>query len=173
MTATDETSVLQDEVAAMPQKNVSVRPFRPADQAETRALILRGLGEHFGFIDESRNPDLDDIEAHYLHGGSEFFVAELDGHIAGTAGLIYESAAVARIVRMSVDPSHRRRGIASALVATCKVAAQSRGARALHVFTEPHWADAVEFYRSQGFVQYGRDDEDIHLRLPLDKSSNL
>jgi hypothetical protein len=28
--------------------------------------ILNGLAEHFGSIDESRNPDLDDIEKSYL-----------------------------------------------------------------------------------------------------------
>lgn len=154
-----------DTVAEPPA--VLIRPFRPADQAEARALILAGLGEHFGFIDETLNPDLDDIDAHYLRRGSEFFVAELDGRIVGTAGLIFETEDVARIVRMSVDAGRRRCGIASALVTACKAASQRRGVRDLHVFTEPHWVDAVEFYLSQGFVQYDRDDEDIHLRLPL------
>ncbi len=154
------------------QQGVLIRPFRPADQAETRALVLTGLGEHFGFIDETANPDLDDIDAHFSRRGSEFFIAELDGRIVGTAGLIFESAGVARIVRMSVDAGHRRCGIASALVAACKAAAQRRGAFDLHVFTEPHWRNALAFYASQGFVQYGRDSVDVHLRLPLDKSSN-
>ena len=158
------------EVDLANQQDVLIRPFRTEDQAEARDLILRGLGEHFGIIDESKNPDIDDIKATYLRGGSEFFVAELDGRIAGTAGLVFESATAARIVRMSVDAACRRRGIASALVATCKLAAQRHGAQDLRVFTEPHWVDAVGFYLSQGFVQYGSDDEDIHLRLPLDKT---
>lgn len=153
-------------------KAVLIRPFRPADQAEARGLVLAGLGEHFGFIDETLNGDLDDIDATYIRRGDEFFVAEVDGRIAGTAGLIFESADVARIVRMSVDSELRRSGIASALVAACKEAAQRRGATDLHVFTEPHWEDAVSFYAAQGFVAYGRDSIDIHLRLPLDKTSN-
>jgi len=152
---------------------VLVRPFRPADQAEARGLVLAGLGEHFGFIDETLNPDLDDIDAHYIRRGDEFFVAELDGRIAGTAGLIFESADVARIVRMSVDARCRRSGIASALVAACKEAARRRGATDLHVFTEPHWEDAVAFYTAQGFVMYGRDSIDIHLRLPIDESPSV
>lgn len=143
-----------------------IRPFRPADQAETRALVLAGLGEHFGFIDETLNGDLDDIDATYIRRGDEFFVAELDGRIAGTAGLIFESADVARIVRMSVDAKCRRCGIASALVAACKEAARRRGATDLHVYTEPHWHDAMAFYASQGFVAYGRDSIDVHLRFP-------
>jgi len=151
---------------------VLIRPFRPADQAEARHLVLAGLGEHFGFIDETLNPDLDDIDATYIRRGDEFFVAEIGGRIAGTAGLIFESTDVARIVRMSVDAGHRRSGIASALVAACKEAAERRGATELHVYTEPHWHDALSFYTSQGFVAYGRDSIDVHLRLPLDKTSN-
>lgn len=155
------------------RKDVLIRPFQPADQAEARALILAGLGEHFGFIDETLNPDLDDIDAHYIRRGDEFFVAEFDGRIAGTVGLILESADVARIVRMSVDAGCRRSGLASALVAACKEAARRRGATDLHVYTEPHWHAAVAFYTAQGFVMYGRDSIDIHLRLPLDESSSV
>jgi len=151
---------------------ILVRPFRTADQAEARALVLAGLGEHFGFIDETLNPDLEDIDASYIRRGDEFFVADVDGRITGTAGLIFESADVARIVRMSVDAGHRRSGIASALVAACKAAAGRRRATELHVYTEPHWHDAMAFYASQGFVAYGRDSIDIHLRLLLDKTSN-
>src|SRR6478736_3388169 len=42
-----------------------IRPFIPADQAAARALVQAGMGEHFGAIDETRNSDLDDIQAHY------------------------------------------------------------------------------------------------------------
>ncbi|CAA9269377.1 MAG: hypothetical protein AVDCRST_MAG93-2561, partial [uncultured Chloroflexia bacterium] len=41
--------------------NLAIRPFTPADQKAARDLVLDGLGEHFGWIDTSRNPDLDDI----------------------------------------------------------------------------------------------------------------
>lgn len=41
---------------------IKVRPFETRDQVAARKLILSGLGEHFGFIDERLNPDLDDIE---------------------------------------------------------------------------------------------------------------
>ena len=35
-----------------------IRAFEPRDQAAARQLILAGLGEHFGWIDETCNPDL-------------------------------------------------------------------------------------------------------------------
>src|SRR5215469_12477663 len=65
-----------------------IRPFVPGDQDAARRLILAGLGEHFGFIDPSYNPDLDDIQANYVAGGHVFVVAELDGALVGTAGLL-------------------------------------------------------------------------------------
>jgi len=80
-----------------------------------RRLILTGLGEHFGWIDETRNPDLDDIAAHYTERGHTFVVAEMHGEIVGAAALKTEDETTGRIVRMSVAQSHRRQGIGRAL----------------------------------------------------------
>ncbi|MGZ3678106.1 MAG: hypothetical protein ACXWQR_06005 [Ktedonobacterales bacterium] len=60
----------------MSSGSLSIRPFVQGDQTIVRRLILGGLGEHFGFIDEARNPDLDDISLHYLAAGDCFIVAE-------------------------------------------------------------------------------------------------
>ena len=75
-----------------------VRPFETRDQTAARSLVLEGLGEHFGFIDESLNPDLDDIQASYPAAGHVFLVAESEGSIDGTAGLLFEAPDVARVV---------------------------------------------------------------------------
>ena len=48
---------------AISPSGIVVRRFAPADQDAARRLILEGLGAHFGSIDESLNPDLDDIAA--------------------------------------------------------------------------------------------------------------
>ena len=88
--------------------------------------MLQGLAEHFGFIDPSLNPDLHDIESSFITAGHSFFVAEYDGNVIGTVGLLFESRR-ARIVRMSVDKDHRKTGIASALLARCVEATRSRG----------------------------------------------
>jgi ribosomal protein S18 acetylase RimI-like enzyme len=143
---------------------ITVRRFSSSDQAECRRVILNGLAEHFGFIDESRNPDLDDIQTSYLGAGDDFYVAESDGQIVGTVGLLFEPGR-ARIIRMSVAGSHRRQGVATALLKKCIGVARDRGLPEIVAFTEPHWPDAVGFYISCGFEQFGRDDEDIYLRL--------
>jgi N-acetylglutamate synthase-like GNAT family acetyltransferase len=143
-----------------------VRQFTPIDQDAARQVVLQGLGEHFGFIDPSLNPDLHDIYAAFIASGHDFFVAEHSGEVVGTVGLLFETGR-ARIVRMSVLKKYRKTGIASALLHRCIESTRSRGIAELVAFTEPDWHDAIGFYTSRGFRQYGRDDIDIHLRLPL------
>ncbi len=148
-------------------QTVAVRPFEARDQGPARSLVLAGLGEHFGFIDESLNPDLDDIEANYRQLGHVFLVAESQNSIVGTAGLLFESKDTARIVRMSVRKDVRRDGIATALLRALMDETSTRSIDALHAHTEPRWKGSMAFYRDAGFVQIGADEIDVHLRLAL------
>jgi ribosomal protein S18 acetylase RimI-like enzyme len=125
------------------------------------------LGEHFGIIDQSLNPDLEDIQRSFITAGYTFYVAECDGHVVGTVGLLFETGH-SKIVRMSVAKSHRRRGIAKALLERCIESTASRGLSKVVAFTEPQWSDAVGFYIASGFEQYGNDEVDVHLGLLLD-----
>lgn len=146
---------------------MTIRHFRPTDQDAVRRLILEGLGEHFGFVDKSANPDLDDIQANYVDCGAFFFVAQEKDEIVGTGCLLRESETEGRIVRMSTAKSHRRTGVASRLLDAIVHEARDCGMESIVIATEPHWADAVGFYQSKGFVPYGRDDVDIFMRLKL------
>ena len=146
---------------------IRVRPFDSSDQKDARRIVLEGLGEHFGAVDESLNPDLNDIQSSFIGAGNDFYVAEADGRIVGTAGLLFEFNR-SRIVRMSVEKHHRRNGIAKALLSRCIERSRQRSFPEIVAFTEPHWTDAVGFYRRSGFSQYGSDEVDIHLRLSLE-----
>ena len=86
-------------------------PFTPTSQADARNLILHGLGEHWGWIDEEINTDLVDIAASYSAG--YFVLGWLDDVLVATGALIPKSESSLRIVRMSVDREYRRRGIAT------------------------------------------------------------
>ena len=143
-----------------------IRRFQLQDQREARWCILEGLGEHFGFIDESCNPDLDNIADTYAPPHASFFVAEDEmGRVVGTGCLLRESEG--RVVRMSVLSSHRRQGVGRDILGKIIEEAKHRGMRSLVIATEPHWEDAVGFYRSTGFVPYGNDEVDIYMRLSL------
>ena len=142
-----------------------VRAFEPGDQSEARALIDSGLGERFGHIDRTANPDILDIEQAYIDSGHEFIVAVVNDHVVGTCGVLIEPDKAPRMMRLPVERSLRRQGAAKQLLTVCVERLSERGFRELVAYTEPHWDSAVCFYVGQGVVRYGRDREDIHLRL--------
>jgi GNAT superfamily N-acetyltransferase len=106
---------------------IVIRPFRPEDQAEARALILDGLKEHWGEIDPARNPDLDDIASSYA--GGFFRVAVRGGRIVATGALLPRGNGAAEIVRMSVARGERRQGIGSAVLRQLLDDARAAGCR--------------------------------------------
>jgi ribosomal protein S18 acetylase RimI-like enzyme len=146
---------------------ITIRPFAPTDQITTRRLVLAGLGDHFGVIDETMNPDLDDIVTHYLVPGHRFVLAERNGALVGTGALIEEAPDTGRLVRMSVDRDHRGRGIGRALVDHLVAEARARGYRRVVVETNDDWWDAIGLYRACGFVEFDRRDGDVHMVLAL------
>jgi ribosomal protein S18 acetylase RimI-like enzyme len=159
----------------MPPAHLRIRPFEPRDQSVARQLINQGLGDHFGYVDESYNPDLADIAVHYLACGDVFVVAELDGELVGTGALVREDVHIGRLVRMSVAPACRRRGIARALVAHLIAIAHERDDTRLVLETNCGWDDAIGLYRACGFVEFMPPDAAdhpglIHLTLDLTTS---
>jgi ribosomal protein S18 acetylase RimI-like enzyme len=146
---------------------LTIRPFQPADQDAVRRLILAGLLEHWGVLDETRNPDLDDVQQTYVDRGHTFLVAISEGQIVGTGALLVETPLRGRIQRMSVDAGLRRSGIGRRMLAALLDVAHQRGFREVVLETTHDWYPAIALYQSRGFVEYDRDEEDVHLRLPL------
>ena len=146
---------------------VRIRPFTPRDQPATRQLILEGLGSHFGFIDETINPDLNDIWEHYIIPGHVFVVAEINNQIAGSGALIKEATKIGRLVRMSVNPDHQRRGIGRQLVDHLIQKANEQGFQQLLVETNHDWYDAIGLYQNCGFSEYDQDEESVHMQMTL------
>lgn len=150
---------------------LNIRDFLPTDQETVRSLILQGLGEHFGRIDPTLNPDLDDIQQTYIKPGHRFIVVETAGELVGTAALITERPGIGRIVRVTVKPNQRRAGIGRTLVQHLIQLAQEIGCHQILVETNIDWFDAIRLYQKCGFKEYDRDEEEVHLSLTLE--SNL
>jgi adenylate cyclase class IV/GNAT superfamily N-acetyltransferase len=142
-----------------------IRPFQPADQAAAKRLILAGLEEHWGALDLSLNPDLDDIAATYA--GGLFLTAWDGGELVGTGALIRESANAARIARMSVARNRRRSGIGRAILNQLRQAAVDQGYGCIVLETTATWHDAVAFYIRNGFAPTHVSEGDIHFTLEL------
>ena len=144
-----------------------ISTFAPSDQHDAKTLMLCGLEEHWGALDPALNPDLNDIAASYEHG--VFVVARLkrlgglvDGALVGTGALVPEGGNIGRIVRMSVDKAHRRKGIASRILNTLVDHAHQRGYHTLVLETTETWDDAIGFYQRHGFRITHHADGDAH-----------
>jgi GNAT superfamily N-acetyltransferase len=144
------------------KSRIQVRPFQPSDQAATKQLILAGLADHWGTLDPTLNPDLNDIVHSYQ--GETFLLAVLDEEIIGCGALISEKgmAGYGRIVRMSVNKENRRQGIGQLLLHHLHLAAQQRNFSKIVLETTQTWADVVAFYQANGFQIIGNRNGDTH-----------
>ncbi len=140
-------------------------PFRPADQSAAKALILDGLVEHWGFLDEGKNPDLEDIANHYAAGC--FLVAWQDDEIVGTGAFIPRSEQQVENVRMSVKKALRRHGIGRKILnELCQRASQAGYTEAI-LETTATWQEAIEFYLQNGFESTHSQDGNLYFRKKL------
>lgn len=149
----------------MPPNPLNIRAFAPEDQEPARSLILSGLGDHFGWIDYSANPDLDDIAASYAD--ASFVCAWLGHDLVGTGALTPEAPEAGRIVRMSVSRELRGQGIGSAVLGHLLALARSAGLCKVVVETTADWERVISFYIRHGFGEVDRRDGEAHFELLL------
>ncbi|MEX1255577.1 MAG: GNAT family N-acetyltransferase [Dehalococcoidia bacterium] len=135
-------------------EDITVRAFAPADQDAARRLIIQGLGEHFGFVDEGRNPDLDDIAASYRDG--VFLVALAGDELIGTGALNPMGRGAVQVVRMSTARQRRRQGVGRGILERLLDEARASGYRWAVLETNAGWEDAIAFYRANAFSVIGR-----------------
>lgn len=141
----------------MAHSQLTIRPFIPDDQDAAKRLVNDGLGERFGFVDASFNPDLDDIAAHYVARGHPFVVAECNGELVGTGCLVVAPDGTSgQMVRVSVRRDQRGKGIGRALVEHLVAVARVRGLRRVWMETNAGWESAIRLYEGSGFRQVAR-----------------
>jgi GNAT superfamily N-acetyltransferase len=154
-----------DERPAIGDDHHVMRDFTPGDQTAVRELVLGGMRERWGdAYDPSANPDLDDISASYINWGAEVVVVDIEGEIVATGTLLPERNRRGRIVRMSVDAAHRRKGFGRQVVEELVRRARRRGMFEVVVLTDTPWTSALALYRPLGFDYVSQDDTDTHFR---------
>ena len=147
------------------EKRLSIVPFRPEDQRPAKALILAGMEEHWGVLDESKNPDLDDIASSYADG--VFLVAWQDGEMVGRGAFRPVSDETVEIVRMSVRKEKRRQGIGGEILAELCWRAYRQGYKRVILETTASWEEVVAFYRAFGFEVTHRMAGDLYFAMDL------
>ena len=94
-------------------------------------------------------------------------VVERNAELIAAGALVPEGATAARILRVSVARSRRRRGLARSVVEELVRRARQQGLSEVRVSTDTPWHSAVELYRACGFTELGADGIDTHFNLKL------
>jgi GNAT superfamily N-acetyltransferase len=113
-----------------------------------KSLVLEGMAEHWGSVDESLNTDLDDIGTYY---GNDCVLVALDDALVVGCGILLLRSAEGEIVRMSVHRDYRRRGIATLLLTELIGIASEYGITRIVVETNAKWKEAQSLYEASGF----------------------
>jgi ribosomal protein S18 acetylase RimI-like enzyme len=148
---------------------LEIGALRPSDRDAVRRLILDGLEDHWGVLDEGLNPDLDDLAHSYATG--TVLVARRAGVIVGAAAVVPVGVDEGEVKRMSVARSQRHTGVASGLLRALVAFGLERGWRALVLETTATWTDAVGLYLAFGFTlthyEDGEFGRDAYFRLEI------
>ncbi len=156
----------------MARSHLIIRPFISDDQDAAKRLINEGLGERFGFVDESFNTDLNDITANYIARGHAFVVAVQDSELIGTGCLVVApDGATGQMMRVSVRRDLRGQGVGRALVAHLLRVARAGGLRRVGMETNAGWASAIRLYEGCGFHQYARKGTLVFLEREIEGQS--
>ncbi len=81
-------------------------------------------------------------------------VARQTGHFLGFAVMKYDEED-AHLMLLAVQPSHRHKGVASAMLAWLDATVQVAGVARIHLETRAANSEAIEFYRRRGFEHTG------------------
>ena len=146
-------------------KSIIILPFQQEDQEKVKELILNGLAEHWGELDLTKNPDLNNIAATYSQ--DIFLVAWLEDKIVGTGALVHWSDEIAEIVRMSVVKEMRKKGIGRLILQKLIEIAEEKGYRKIILETTNTWHEIIEFYLKCGFKITHEQDGDIFFEMIL------
>ncbi len=117
---------------------------------ETEEDMEAAVGIRFRvFVGEQSVPaeiELDEYDAHATHA-----IAVEDGQAVGTGRMYFEDG-TARIGRMAVDSTHRRRGVGGLILRFLEQEAKSQGAAEIVL----HAQDYVKaFYAAHGYAEHG------------------
>ena len=115
---------------------------------------------------------LDDPEGTILDRGGFIWMAEADGRIVGSAGLMKEHEGVYELAKMAVTADYRGRGISKLLIETCLDKAREIGAQKLTLFSNHQLQTAIGLYEKYGFRHVAVHDSpfetaDVRMELIL------
>ena len=146
------------------ENQLQLRPFQPTINLTVKQLILDGLVEHWGVLDPTLNPDLNNIAQSYADG--DFVVACIDGEIVGTGAIIPEE----KTAVLCACPSKKKNGgkdSPPSFSITLLPLPKEKGYEQVVLETTSTWQDVIQFYLRNGFTISHYAHGDTHFTLSL------
>ena len=94
---------------------------------------------------------LDDPRATVINNGGYLFLAETDGKIIGTAGIMPEHDGEYELVKMTVSPEHQGKGISKLLLEKCLEKAADINVKKVILYSNSQLKTAIALYEKYGF----------------------
>ena len=136
---------------------ISYRNIEKKDNKEL-ATLIRSVFREFGIARPGTvyyDPTTDELYELFRIEGSVYWVAWVDGSMAGGCG-IYPTGGLpegfAELVKFYLLPEYRGKGIGRALMELCFDSARSMGYRHLYLESLPELSKAVSMYLKSGFT---------------------
>jgi GNAT superfamily N-acetyltransferase len=150
---------------------ITIIPYRSEHHAAFRQLNLEWL-DHYCLTESHDLMILDDPQGTVLNNGGYIWMAEADGKIVGSAGLMKEGDGVYELVKMTVTESYRGKGISRLLIERCLYKAREIGAKKVALYSNHQLQTAIGLYEKYGFhhvelVNSPLETADIRMELVL------
>jgi putative acetyltransferase len=128
--------------------------------------------EKFGLLEPPDIEVLNDPQATILDKGGAIYLAEEDGVIVGSAAIVPDHGDCFELVKMSVAPSWRGRGISKLLIQRCLDKAREIGVGRIILFSNSQLQTAISLYSQYGFQHVPVEDSpfltaDVKMELVL------
>ena len=148
----------------MNKEGISINSVEAAQMEEIVAYVRTARQHLFPSLDHHIIPrDLAAFEETYITDSDGIFLEARDqvGKLIGTIGMLsydgrfdhldFQNQHVTEVVKLFVDPSYRRQGLASRMVHALRGIAASRNIEMLYLHTHPFLPGAEDFWTKQGF----------------------
>lgn len=137
-----------------------LREPRPGDMGRVVQLHGELYAREFGY-DMTFEALVAEIAAGFVRNfdprKERCWIAEVDGEAVGSVFLVKQSATVAKLRLLILDPRARGQGLGRKLTQACIEFAREKGYRKLVLWTQSHLAAARAIYKAAGFVKKGSE----------------
>lgn len=130
--------------------DIKVIPYCSEHHAIFKQMNLAWL-DHYNLTEGHDLEILNDPQGKILDNGGYLWMAEADGKIIGSAGLMKEGDGEYELVKMYVNEDYRGKGISRLLIDQCLRKAIEMGGRKISLYSNSRLQIAIRLYEKYGF----------------------